>query len=135
MSEHRQNGHDGFGAIALEISALVNPNFGVLVAKDAETAVHYVYSHIQRVFQQSVEYLARAARNLRQDARVHLLLFRVKCMTGDEKMPPNITEVWHLEPTVRLNTPEFQTLYMLMKKLPAFNPSVLVIDPGDDRLS
>ena len=134
MSEHRRNGHVRFGAIALEVSALVNPDFGVLVAKDAATAVDSVYGHIQQVFRHSSEYLARAARNLRQDAGVHLLLFRVKCMTGDDKGPPNVTQIWHLEPTVQLDSPEFQALYELMKKQPAFSPSIVVIDPDDSRL-
>lgn len=134
MSEHRRNGHIGFGAIALEVSTLVNPDFGVLVANDESTAVDYVYGHIQQVFRRSSEYLARAARNSRQDAGVHLLLFRVKCMTGDDKGPPSVTQVWHLEPTVQLNSPEFQALYALMKKQPAFTPGVLVIDPNDSRL-
>lgn len=134
MSEHRRNGHVGFGAIALEVSALVNPDFGVLVAKDAATAVDSVYGHIQQIFRHSTKYLARAARNLRQDAGVHLLLFRVKCMTGDDKGPPNVTQIWHLEPTVQLDSPEFQALYALMKKQPAFTPGVVVIDPDDGRL-
>jgi len=124
----------GFGAIALEVSALVNPDFGVLVAKDAATAVHYVYGHIQKVFQHSAECLARAARNARHDAGVHLLLFRVQCMTGDDIGPPNVTQVWHLEPMVQLNSPEFLVLYELMKKQPAFTPGVMVIDPNDSRL-
>lgn len=47
LSEHRRSGHEGFGAIALEVSALVNPDFGVLVAKDAATAVDNVYGHIR----------------------------------------------------------------------------------------
>lgn len=134
LSEHRRNGHVGFGAIALEVSVLVNPGFGVLVAKDAATAVENVYGHIQQVFRHSSKHLARAARNSRQDAGVHLLLFRVNCMTGDDKGPPNVTQVWHLEPTVQLNSPEFQALYALMKKQPAFTPGVVVIDPDDSRL-
>lgn len=134
LSEHRRNGHGGFGVIALEISALVNPNFGVLVAKDTETAVNYVYGHIQQVFRQSREHLARAARNARHDAGVHLLLFRVQCMTGDDIGPPNVTTVWHLEPTVPLSSPEFNALYQLMEKQPSFTPGVLVIDPNDSRL-
>jgi hypothetical protein len=124
----------GFGAIALEISALVNPDFGVLVAKDAATAVDYVYAHIQKVFRHSSTHLARAARNARHDAGVHLLLFRVQCMTGDDLGPPNVTQVWHLEPTVPLSSPEFSALYELMKKQPAFTPGVMVIDPDDSRL-
>lgn len=134
LSEHRRNGHVGFGAIALEVSALVNPDFGVLVAEDAATAVCIVYRHIQKVFQRSREHLARAARNARQDAGVHLLLFRVKCMTGDDLGPPNVTQVWHLEPTVHVRSPEFQALYELMKKQPGFTPGVMVIDPDDSRL-
>ena len=135
MSEHRRNGYVGVGAIALEVSVIVNPEFGVLVAKDSMTAVNYVYGHIQQVFRHSSEHLARAARNLRQDAGVHLLMFRVKCMTGDDKAPPNVTDVWHLEPTVQLNSPEFLALYALMKEQPAFTPGVVVIDPDDSRLS
>ena len=134
LSEHRRNGHVGFGAIALEVSALVNPDFGVLVAKDTETAVNNVYGHIQKVFRQSSKYLARAARNARHDAGVHLLLFRVQCMTGDGLGPPNVTTTWHLEPTVALSSPEFKALYELMKKQPAFTPGVTVIDPDDSRL-
>lgn len=134
LSDHRRSGHMGFGAIALEVSALVNPDFGVLVAKDAATAMHYVYGHIQKVFQLSSEHLARAARNARQDAAVHVLLFRVKCMTGDDVGPPNVTEVWHLEPTVHLNSPEFHALYELMKKQPAFTPGVTMIDSDDRRI-
>lgn len=113
---------------------LVNPDFGVLVAKDAATAVDNVYGYIQKVFRHSSKYLARAARNLRQDAGVHLLLFRVKCMTGDGEGPPNVTQVWHLEPTVQVTSPEFQALYALMKKQPGFTPGVVAIDPDDDRL-
>lgn len=134
LSEHRRNGYVGFGAIALEVSALVNPDFGVLVAKDTETAVNNVYGHIQKIFRQSSEYLARAARNARHDAGVHLLLFRVRCMTGDGLGPPNVTTVWHLEPAVSLSSPEFKALYELMKKQPAFTPGVTVIDPHDSRL-
>ena len=134
LSEIRRKGYGGFGAIALDVSAIVNPDFGVLVAKDAATAANMVYGQIQRVFRNSNEYLARAARNLRQDAGVHLLLFRVKCMTGDGKEPPNVTQVWHLEPMVQLNSPEFQALYTMMSKLPAFTPGVVAIDGTDWRL-
>ena len=134
LSEHRRNGHVGFGAIALEVSALVNPDFGVLVAKDTETAVNNVYGHIRKVFRQSSKHLARAARNARGDAGVHLLLFRVQCMTGDGLGPPNVTTVWHLEPTVPLGSPEFNALYQLMQKQPAFTPGVMVINPDDSRL-
>lgn len=134
LSEQRRSGHVGFGAIALEISALVNPDFGVLVAKDTATALNSVYGHIQRVFKRSSKYLARAARNARQDAGIHLLLFRVKCMTGDGLNPPNVTQVWHLEPTVHVNSPEFHTLYELMKQQPSFTPGITVMDPDDSRL-
>ena len=125
LSEHRRNGHRGFGAIALEVSVLVNPDAGVLVAKDVATAIEDLYRNIQRIFQESSEYLARAARDLRQDAEVHFLLFRVKCMTGDkEGANQNVAHVWHLEPTVEISSPEFQALYDFMKKQPGFTPGI-----------
>lgn len=134
LSEHRRKGHVGFGAIALEISALVNPSFGVLVARNPASAMDQLYGHIQRVFLHSKEYLARAARNSRKDAGIHLLLFRVLCMSGDGNEPPNVTQVWHLEPTVELHSAEFRALYALMMKQPAFTPGVVVLDAGDSRL-
>jgi hypothetical protein len=107
MSEHRRAGHVGVGAIAVEVSVLVNPGFDVLVAESQSRAIDGLYGHIQRVFQEARIHLAEAARNARRDAGVHLLMFRVKCMAGDGVETPYITTVWHLEPVVSLASPEF----------------------------
>jgi hypothetical protein len=134
LSEHRKNGHSGFGVIALEISVLINPQFGVLIGANPKAAADAVYGHIQRVLGRAKEHLARAARDVRRDANVHLLMFRAKCMTGDERTPVNATEIWHLEPTTPLQSLEFGILYRALSNHPAFTPGVTVIDPADPRL-
>jgi len=134
LSEHRRNGHTGYGVIALDVSALVNPDFGILIDVDAASAVRAVYGHIQRVFGRASEHLARAARSSRADAGVHLLMFRVRCMTGDGKSPANTTVVWHLEPVVRLDSAEFRAIYEAMSRQPAFTPGVIVLNADDARL-
>lgn len=126
MSEHRRAGHVGVGAIAVEVSVLVNPGFDVLVAESQSRAIDGLYGHIQRVFQVARIHLADAARNARRDAGVHLLMFRAKCMAGDGAATPYIASVWHLEPVVSLASPEFSQLYYLMKNHSEFNPGIWV---------
>jgi len=123
LSEHRRAGHGGFGAIAIEASLLVNPEFGVLVDADPTSML---YRHLQRILGEAKDQLGRAARNSRPDAHVHLLMLRVKCIAGDGEHAPNITQVWHLEPLTPLDSPEFVALYQAMLRMPGFTPGVHV---------
>lgn len=121
LSEHRRAGHAGYGAIAIEASALVNPEAGVLVDPDPPAML---YRHLQRILAEAKDQLARAARNARTDAQVHLLMLRVKCIAGDGERIPDIAQVWHLEPLTPLDSPEFIGLYQAMQRMPGFTPGV-----------
>jgi hypothetical protein len=121
LSEHRRAGHAGLGAIAIEASALVNPESGVLVDADPPAML---YRHLLRILAEAKDQLARAARNARKDAQVHLLMLRVKCIAGDGEQAPDITQVWHLEPLTPLDSPEFAALYQAMQRMPGFTPGV-----------
>lgn len=124
LSEHRRAGHQGFGAVALDVSAIVNPDFGVLVDQDAPAML---YGHLQRILAEAKDHLARGARNARADADVQILMMRIKCMTGDGVSTPNVTEIWQLQPLMALDSPEFAALYAAMQRHPAFTPGVSVL--------
>lgn len=126
ISEHRRQGYSGLGVVALEVSLLVNPNFGVLIAQDSKSAIDGLYIHIQKVLSMAKEELDRAARNRRQDAGVDLLMFRAKCMSGDNISPPYITTVWHLEPLTPLWSPEFMLHYKAFSAHENFQPGITV---------
>lgn len=126
LSEHRRSGATGVGALAIEVTALINPQFGVLVAPDREQATAALDGHILRLFASAKEELARAARNSREDAGVQLMMFRAKCMTGDGLNPPDVTTVWQAQPMVPLDSPEFAALYRHVSRLPTFTPGVVV---------
>lgn len=124
LSEHRRAGAQGVGALSVEVTALVNPHFDVLVAPSREAAVDGLYRHILRVFEVSREHLARGARNARRDANVQMMMFRAKCMSGNGTDPPDITTVWQLQPLVSLDSPAFATLYEHLSHHPDFSPGV-----------
>lgn len=133
QSEHRRAGHAGFGAIAVDLGLLVNPQNGILPAQTYEDAIDFLYEHIRQWMQAASEELQRAARNLRADAEVHLLLLRLRCLVGIAGGPTTVAQVWHCEPLIALDSPAFALIYRALSRLPNVTPGVHVVDPTDHR--
>ena len=126
LSEHKRAGANGIGALSVEVTALANPDFGVFQAPNREAAINGLYRHILRVFAECKDPLTRAGRNIRSDANVHMMMFRLKCMSGNGG-PPDITTIWQLQPVVPLNSPDFARLYRFMRGHPDFSPGVTYV--------
>ncbi|QOW24694.1 hypothetical protein [Lysobacter sp. H23M47] len=133
LSNHRRDGQAGYGAIAADLSLLVNPGNGILPAESRDAAINALYGHIRLWLQMAAEELQRARRNVRDDAGVHLLFFRLRCLVGIANGPPVVAQVWHAEPLIALDSPEFALIYRAMCRVQHFSREVHIVDAADPR--
>lgn len=119
--KHEERGLNAVRIIAIELSALVNPEFDVLVAQSNAHAANHIDNYIHELLGRAQEELNRAARNSEGKARIDGFLFRVLCVVGQ----PNggnerVGEFWRV---VQLRPPASQAgkvLDEVVRKLPGF---------------
>lgn len=125
FSEHRRRGETAVGIVSLDMTVLVNPEFGVLVAESEGEATELLHGHVERTLVAARHELTRAARNARVDAQVDALMMRVKCITGRaDGTGISIADVSRIQPLVPIGSPRFNVLYAALQHLAGFEHGV-----------
>mgnify|MGYP000897203880 CR=1 FL=1 len=125
FSNHRHRGETAPGIVALDVTLLVNPDFGILVAQNDAEAQNLLHAHVELAMAQASDELQRAARNIRVDAGIDAFMIRVLCMTGRPDGTGQSTAcVWRIQPLVHVRSERFAALYNFLQNLPGFEHGI-----------
>lgn len=135
LSEHRRQGAVGFGALAIDLSRLINPDNQIFQSATEAEGIEGLYAQIRGWINLISEELVRVHRNARNDAGIHILFFHLRCLAGVGRAPPSVAQIWHAEPLIALDTPEFSLIYHAISRVPGFTKEIYVVDPKDPRVN
>lgn len=128
LSEHRRAGQAGFGVVAVELSRVVNPAFVMIRANTRREGGDLLQVNVERAFRRCSDLLANELRQVRADAEVDLVLFRIQAMVQSLDEPQSCVAEWRAIPA---GGPEerVQSLHALLERLPDFQPGMFVVNP------
>ncbi len=128
LSVHRRAGQTGFGVVAVELSRAVNPNFDMIRADTRRDGGDILQVLVERAFRRCSTLLANELRQVRSDAEVDLVLFRIQAMVQSNDEPQSCVAEWRAVPTGG-PAERVQALHALLERLPGFQPGVFVVNP------
>ncbi|MEO8459456.1 MAG: hypothetical protein ABI451_02910 [Dokdonella sp.] len=121
--QHRKT-ESGLGILALDITRVVNKEFGVMVATQEAQATE-IHREIESVLANVQEERRRANRNISNPSDVDALMFRVLCMAGTpDGALESVGSTWQIHPLMESNTKRFRRLYDVMQRLPGADPGI-----------
>lgn len=136
LAGHRDKGTVGIGAIAVDVSVLVNPECGVLDCETAQAGIGTLRKHMKLLRAKAMSavqgyYRERPASDT---PLVVALMFRMQCglATGDALIVAN---TWDIEPIVNVNDSDFKVLYRIVQRHDASTPGIHTDSPSDRRLT
>lgn len=127
LYEHRRRGIEGFGIVAVDASLLINPHGGYLPAASPQIASDHLVAYLVKMKHDAQAELARWERNRKDEARVHMLLFRIRVMAGDEVAAPYVAEQWAAELQQDQPEGELATLYEIVQRHASTTPGITAI--------
>ena len=136
LAGHRANGINGVGAIAVDVSVLLNPECGVLECENARDGLDTLRAHMRRLRQQAASDVQGYYRDRPPvlPPLVTALMFRMQCgLVVNNALV--VANAWDIEPLIKVSEPSFLALYHLVQSHPASTPGVHTENLSDSRLT